>query len=337
MRIRGIHYDIGTTTIQGSSTRPVFSAEQAERELRDIRDGLGANAVRITGGDIGHMTIAADCAANLGLGVWLSPMLPNAGQADTMTGIVEAAAVAERLRSRGASVVLVVGCELSVFMAGIMPGDTHADRLSLLMDPARLMGEVAAKGIDPQAEMAAFLHTAADRARAVFGGPLTYASGMWEDVDWSGFDFVGVDAYRDAFSREGYAETLRALTAHGLPVVVTEAGCATYAGAADAGGMAWTAVERSRDGARLREGIERDEAEQARELSAVLEIVEKSALVGAFVFTYIAPSYPSSPDPHRDLDAASYALVRSWPDGRVERKAAYAAVAEAFSAGSLVR
>jgi hypothetical protein len=34
-------------------------------------------------------------------------------------------------------------------------------------------------------------------ARSTFGGPVSFASGIWEDVDWSGFDVVGIDAYRD--------------------------------------------------------------------------------------------------------------------------------------------
>jgi hypothetical protein len=39
----------------------------------------------------------------------------------------------------------------------------------------------------------AFLAEAADAARGRFGGPLTYAAGTWEPVDWSRFDIVSVD------------------------------------------------------------------------------------------------------------------------------------------------
>ncbi len=67
----------------------------------------------------------------------------------------------------------------------------------------------------------------------------------------------------------------------------------------------------------------RDEDGQARELEALLELIDASGADGAFVYTYIAPSYPSSADPVNDLDTASFALVRSWPDGRTEPKAAY--------------
>ena len=52
--------------------------------------------------------------------------------------------------------------------------------------------------------------------------------------------------------------------------------------------------------------------------------------VKRFNYTYVMPSYPSSLENAKDLDAASYALVRSWPDGRAEPKAAYHTVAHIY-------
>jgi hypothetical protein len=153
---------------------------------------------------------------------------------------------------------------------------------------------------------------------------------MWENVDWSQFDIVGVDAYRDSSNRQDYPAMLGRLADHELPIVITEFGCASYRGAAEAGGFAWTAVERTKRPPRLREGIVRDEAEQAKEVAAVLALIEAADIDGAFIYTYIAPTYPSSQDPEHDLDAASYSLVRSWPDGRTEEKAAYKVVAEVY-------
>jgi len=53
-----------------------------------------------------------------------------------------------------------------------------------------------------------------------------------------------------------------------------------------------------------------------------------------FIYTYIMPSYPSSLKSAKDLDAASYALVRSWPDGWTEPKAAYHTVAQLYGGRS---
>ena len=155
-------------------------------------------------------------------------------------------------------------------------------------------------------------------------------------MDWSGFDLVGVDAYRDAANRAGYVESLRALQTNRMPVAVTEFGCASYRGAADRGSLAWTAVERSGELERLADGIVRDEAGQAAELVGQLEEIEAGGVSAAFLYTYVAPSYPANDDPRRDLDAASYALVRSWPDGRTERKVAYDAVAARYAASERV-
>jgi hypothetical protein len=329
MRLNGIHYDIGIPTIDGASTRPDLPVEVMEREIADIAGGLHANAIRITGDQIERITQASEIAARHELEVWLSPMLPNAGAETTQQAIADCARAAEELRRNGAKASLVIGCELSVFMAGIMPGATHADRLTLLADPVRLMTEVAGAGLDPQAAFAAFLASAAATARGLFGGRITYAAGLWEQVDWSAFDVVGIDAYRDATNREGYANALRAQVAAGLPVVATELGCATYRGAAEAGGMGWAVVERAPE-ARLRNGVVRDEAAQAAEVDNLMDVISSSGLAGAFVFTYVAPSYPSATDPAHDLDTASFALVRSWPDGGTEPKAAYHAVAARY-------
>jgi hypothetical protein len=250
-----------------------------------------------------------------------------------LTAISESARAAEDLRRSGARATLVVGCELSVFMSGIMPGATYRDRLALLTDPTRLMTEVAGAGLDPQAAFNDFLASGVETARAAFAGPLTYAAGLWEQVDWSAFDVVGVDAYRDASNRDGYADRLRAQARADRPIVVTEFGCATYRGAAKVGGMGWAVVERTQ-GARLREGIVRDEVAQAAEISELLDVMESSGVSGAFVYTYVAPSYPSDPDPIHDLDTASFALIRSWPDGRTEGKVAYRTVAERYGDGS---
>jgi hypothetical protein len=79
---------------------------------------------------------------------------------------------AERLRRRGANVVLLTGSELSLFTVGFLPGETLAERLTLIADPLRvrpLIGEVRARIND-------FLQKTVDVVRARFGGPVSYAS-----------------------------------------------------------------------------------------------------------------------------------------------------------------
>jgi hypothetical protein len=331
LRIRGIHYDTGIATVDGTTTRPTLPIEVVEREVADIRDGLHANAIRISGDRVERLAEAAEVAAREGLEVWLSPMLPNADPRTTTEAIAACARSAEGIRRDGGNATLVVGCELSVFMSGILPGATHADRLTLLTDPLRLMTEVANAGLDPEAAFAEFLASACEAARGLFGGRLSYAAGPWEQVDWSLFDVVGLDAYRAASNCETYGERLHAATGFGRLAVVTEFGCATWRGAADAGGMGWTVIERGPD-RRVRDGIVRDEAGQTLELTDLLDTIDGAGLDGAFVYTYVAPSYAAHADARHDLDTASYALVRTWPNGRTGPKAAYRAVAERYGA-----
>jgi hypothetical protein len=78
-------------------------------------------------------------------------MLPNADAATTLSAIEAAARAAQELLDAGHRCTLIVGCELSVFMRGILPGVTHGDRLRLLTDPMRFATEVAAARGDPQA------------------------------------------------------------------------------------------------------------------------------------------------------------------------------------------
>src|SRR5581483_5717191 len=173
---------------------------------------------------------------------------------DTLALLRESADVAERLRTAGTAVTLIVGLEMSGFLKGIIPGESVLERLELLSDPARLMPTILALGTDPRNTMSEFLAEAVETARSRFAGPLTYGAGLWEEIDWSLFDMVGIDAYRDAQNREGFEAQVRSYLRFGKPVVATEFGCATFRGADDLGSMAWTVADRRVGPARLTSG-----------------------------------------------------------------------------------
>jgi len=140
--------------------------------------------------------------------------------------------------------------------------------------------------------------------------PLSYASGAWEDVDWSQFSYVGLDAYRDAtYTRQSFSKLLRHAKQFGKLVVATEFGCCTFRGARDKGALDWTIADRKQD--RIKVPVQRDEKEQADELLEVLRIFDSEGLAGAFAFTFVAPAYPHRSDSERDLDMASYAIVKT--------------------------
>ncbi|WP_091341458.1 hypothetical protein [Micromonospora rhizosphaerae] len=228
--------------------------------------------------------------------------------------------------------MLVVGWEAALFLRGIVTGATAADRMATMTTPRRLLWSTLRHGPFPWA-LNRHLRRAAAAARKRFAGPLTYAALGFESVDWRPFDHVGVDHYRSGEPLDVWAARIAERRRHGKPVVLTELGCATYAGAAARGALAWTVVDRSTDPPRLGEPVVRDERAQAEEVGALLDAAQAAGVDGAFVFTYAAFSYPHQPEPEFDLDTAGYGLVAVLPDGSVRRKAAFDAVARRFTAG----
>lgn len=116
MRGKGINFDTGFLSAS-TSTREPFDAEVVRREMRVIRDDLHCNAVRVTGGDPERLKIAATHAASAGLEVWLCPFTNGLTQDELLDLLADCAEYAERLRRKGAEVVLLTGSELSLFAA----------------------------------------------------------------------------------------------------------------------------------------------------------------------------------------------------------------------------
>jgi hypothetical protein len=324
---RGVNYDVGTEYVPGIDSREVWRAEYVEGELTAIRDELRCDSVILYGTSPARLAEAAEVAAGLGLMTWLSPRLPDAPAGATLEAVAAAAEAAEVVRGSGGDVGLIVGCELSIFMAGIVPG---ADVLAR----ADALNTVPAGSWD--APLGAFLADAVAEARGGFGGPVTYSAGTWEAVDWAPFDAVGANLYRDAHNATTHADELRRLFDHGPPVLITEFGCASYQGAQDKGPTGDDVIDWTGAVPRLVGPPVRDEQVQADHLVELLDLFEAEGAAGSYVFQFIAPATPYSPDPVHDLDMASLTLVRvdapGTPDaydttGRWTPKAAFDALA----------
>ena len=309
MRWRGINYDVGIEYGSEYVSRPSFDPSVTQRELTIIKEGLNCNAVRVSGTDPDRLAVAAEQAAALGLEVWVSPHLHNNSPDDTLSYAVECARSAERLRAETGRVVFIAGCELTIFMTGILPGDSVAERLS---DPRKLWQP--ALRYPCAGPLNDYLARATEAVKAVFHGPLTYASAPFESVDWTPFDIVSLNHYRAARNRGTYANEIKALLPWGRPVVITEVGCCAYQDAEDQGGMGWDIVEWS-DSPKLKAPLVRDEALQEREVLDMLTIAEQAGAEGAFVFTFVTPGLPTSADPLHDFDLASFAIVRTSEPG----------------------
>jgi hypothetical protein len=85
---------------------------------------------------------------------------------------------------------------------------------------------------------------------------------------------------------------------------------------------------------------ERDEALQAKRLVENLTLLDEIGFSGAFMDTFILPTYPYSDTPKYDLDMASSNLVKyfengrrgtTYPDMTWEPKKAFRAVADYYA------
>jgi hypothetical protein len=347
---RGVTYDTGAV-FSGPGynipTRPRLDLAVAERELQIVRDDLNCNAVRLGGHDVDRLVQVAERALALGLEVWLSPALWGRPPDETFRYCVSAAERAEELRQEHPDrFVLVLGSELTVFMTGIVPGTDFAARTREAFTRIKAGDHSASDRLND------FLGRASTAVRGVYHGPLTYASLIWEDVDWERFDLIGVDHYRDARIKDRYVELLQPLLALGKPVINTEFGMRTYRGADSDGTLGFGVADQLRVGLhqlpvvgrfvreRLNGDYVRDEAMQARELTETLTMLEAAGVDGAFVAEFVTAGATFSDKPRYDLDMNAFALVKTYrhsrgttyPDMNWEPKQSFRAVANYYAA-----
>ncbi len=231
-------------------------------------------------------------------------------------------------------------------MRGILPGKTLNQRLTHAFFRE---GVKTGRYVEP---LGVFLTDANTAVREVFHGPITYAALVWETVDWSLFDFVGVDHYRDGRIKDRYLELLQPLFDHGKPVVVTEFGMRTYRGAESSGTLGFGVIDHRSQflhqlpvigrfvRARLTGQHLRDEGLQAREIADTLAILDTAGVDGAFVCTFVEPISPFDQNPTYDLDMSALSLVKTYtdrhgttyPDMSWEPKQSFTAVANYYAA-----
>jgi hypothetical protein len=322
IRGKGINYDTGFTS-SGYNSRTFFDPGQVGREMRVIAEDLHCNAVRITGDDPVRLSVAARLAAAAGLEVWFAPFPCELSPEENLELLAECADLAEQLRETGADVVFVADGELSLFGSGFVPGQSFPDRIPNLGKSD--LRAVCARLSDYLAEVAA-------EVRGRFGGKISYAAGPWEEIDWAPFDIVSLDGYRDASNRDYFAGSIRRLSRHGKPVAITEFGCCAYRGAADRGGLGWAIVDWDAAEPRLDGDYVRDEGEQVRYLTELLEVFSAAGVDSAFWFSFAGFGLPRHDDPRRDMDLASYGVVAILDDNGTDwrPKESFHALAAAY-------
>lgn len=325
-RVRGIGYDAGVIYEKDFDSNPSFTLDAARRDFQAIRDDLSCTAVLIMATDPERLATTAGLAAEEGLAVWLQPRPFDRPVTELKAAVRSAAEAAERLRASGATVGLVVGCELTLSTPGMLPGATFWSRGSLLTVTFPLL---------PLANwrLRRLLKALVGEARERFAGPVSYGAGEWERPEWSIFDVVGVNRYRDARNAWRFEDDIRALAdrahAQGKPCYVFEFGSCTYRGAADNASTA-SGVLRGRTALSVPKKLVRDEQEQADYLIDLLDIFDRTGVDGTFVWGFSEPALTTSDEPGCDLDLASYGIVAAHADGTWTPKRAHHALAQRY-------
>ena len=316
MRIRGISYDVGRK--MGGNWPPDYDPKIVHREIEILRNDLHCNAVRICGADIDRLVASAEDALNQGLEVWLAPEMWNKTPETTFSYLVKVAKECEKLRARYPNkLVLIMDSELSLFMRGIIPGRTFLQRLK-----NAFKGDFVRSGEHNMA-LNEFLTKTTKAVREVFYGKLSYASLMWERVDWNLFDIVGVDHYWDERIKESYLGMMKPLFDFGKPIIITEFGFGTTKAPSLGATSLGNVNNQSRllhqlpfvgrfVKPRLSKIIERDEHLQAERIIDQLKLLDSAGVDGGFIFCFVSPINPYNDNPKYDLDRESSSLVKSY-------------------------
>lgn len=302
---KGINYDTGFEPYgPANKSRKIFDEQVVRREMQIIAKDLHCTHVRITGSDPDRIALAAMQAIEAGISVWFSPFPCNLNADELLAYLVHCAQRAEEIRRISADTVFVMGCELSLFNSGFLPGGHLLERSQAFTAFDKWQPPMDAK-------LKEFFAKAVPEARQHFKGSITYAAGEWEEIEWSRFDIVSIDLYRATHNRTFYEAQLKTYLAHNKPVAITEFGCCALQGAADMGGNATFTVLSFQEGRLVvNDGWHYSEDEQVTYWEELFSVFTASGVSVAFWFTFADYEKPYSPEPKLNLDMASYGIVR---------------------------
>jgi len=334
MKYKGITYDVGTEYSPGHSTVDELTAEKLICDFSAIKNELHCNSVRLYGKDIGRLSLAADIALKTGLHVWFSPRLIDAGIEDTLAYLKSAAKAAQLLQEKypGQEIIFIIAGEATIDIAGFVDGDNLHQRIKNLMKPAFFIKN--ALGIKPgfQKQFDRFLTDAATVVKNEFKGKITYASAMWERLDWTLFDFVAMNLYKASFNASTFNKTLKSLFAKQKPVIITEFGCCSYNGADKKGPAGYFVLNTAVYPPVFTEPCTRNEQVQADYITGLLQTYDEFLVEGTFVFDFQTPKLPHNSDPSKDYDMASFSIIKTMENGSWQPKQSFDAVAEYYKA-----
>jgi hypothetical protein len=324
--LKGINYDTGTEFSPNDMTRKKWDRNEIKNDFQSIRDELHCNAINLYGTSSARLLEAVEIALSQNLIV--SVQLRSIDKTKTEM-ISDVSTFSEKL-NRFASphdLILNIGCESSLFTHGFIPGSTFLSRMMNMLWVWPFFSIV-------NRNLAKHLDVVVKSVRNHFSGKLIYSAGSWEAIDWTHFEYIGINLYRDRENYHDYVDIIKKLTSQSKPVVITEFGCSTFKGAGILGGGGWTIVDYKKQPPQLKKTVDRDEKEQAALLPELIELYNRHHIYGCYIFDFIEMQQLYSPEPRFDLDRASYGIVKAFMDdnGSIQwqKKLAYTQVAQAY-------
>ncbi len=324
MKYRGVVYDVGLRFTAGKPCSVEhFNPELAAYDIDVIASKLHCNAIRIEGEAISRLVTASRIAHQAGLSVFFNPWKMNVPTTELPSYYAEAAQAAEQLRSEGVDLVFVAGCEISLFNEGIFEGATVTERVKGLI----ALGAAVQSGDQEflrasETMLDGVIRNIVVEVRKEFKGAVTYSAGMWEKVDWTLFDIVGIDHYRSSESAEEYVGALDSYR-FSKPLVVMEVGSCAYQGAGRLGAGGFMRLEGiNPDGTgKFTDGIipTRSESEQADYVVEQLRLLTEADTDGVFIYVFSFPAYPLG-EGASDFDMMSFSLVKTFPQEHSKSK-----------------
>lgn len=332
MKYKGITYDVGTEYSPNVLTRDNLNVDMVKSDMDAIKNKLNCNSVRIYGKEPERLILAAEIALQYGLNVWLSPRLISGNIENTLSYLKHIASEFELLKSKypNQELVFIIGGELSIDMNCFVPGDTIHERIAKLAKPLFFIKN--AIGIKPkyQKSFDQFIKDAVTLVKNEFSGKVTYASAMWEKIDWSGFDFVSMNLYKASFNKSFYNQTLKKLVLKGKPVIITEFGCCSYDGADQKGPTGYFVLDFSKTPPVFKEKCVRNEKVQADYIIDLLQTYDREKVAGAFIFDFYSQGLTYSNNPDNDYDMVSFGITKSLGTINWEPKESFYKIAEYY-------
>lgn len=332
MKYKGITYDVGTEYTLGNLSRTGLTPEVIEKDIFEIKNNLNCNSIRIYGTRKHSLILATEIALKAGLNVWLSPRLINQNTQTTINFIQDIAKEVETFKSmyRANEIVFIVAGEATIDVKGFSEGETIYDRIQNIAKPFFFIKK--ALGIKPPYQKAFnnFLQQSFLAVREKFSGKISYASAMWEIVDWTIFDFVSINLYKASFNKSFFDKIIRKMKSKGKPLAITEFGCCTYIGADKKGPTGYMVLDKTTEPPAFKEKCERDEQTQADYISDLLQTFEKEKVDATFIFDFYNQKLTHSSNPDFDYDKASFGVTKSIGENKWEPKKSFYIISDYY-------